>query len=443
MNFVIIWGISDNGARDTSEHPFPTGTAMKILQIATLNRPIHQDLGYGPIETVIYNLDKGLTERGHQSIVACSGDSRIVGEKHTTIENGFAEYWSTNTHAQQEFMDRHVANSLRRAQRGDIDIIHMHDPVMMKHVFEGLRQKPIPIVMTLHVPADEQGMFRQWNESLTPSSSAYFVPISEYQRGEHDGFVNMEKVIHHGIDIDDFPFEDGPGSHDYLFSIGRITEDKGQDMAVEIAKNTGSQLILAGNVQNKPEDRAFFKKLEESIDLVADASAPLSDDLYYTKVMKPILDSGKQIIYIGEVSSAQKKLWYGHARATLFPIRWGEPFGLVLVESMACGTQVAAFRRGSVPEIVTHGKTGFVSNSMKEMVEAVRMIDRIDRGECRRHVEKNFSIASMARKYSALYQQIADDRLDRPRRVPEARPEEFSYRQHGSEISRALPTDLG
>ena len=416
---------------------------MKILQIATLNRPIQEDLGYGPIETVIYNLDKGLTELGHQSIVACSGDSRIVGEKHTTIEKGFAEYWSTNTRAQREFMSQHLANSLRRAQRGDIDIIHMHDSVMMKHVFDGLRQKPIPIVMTLHVAAEEKGMFRQWNESLTSSSSAYFVPISKYQRAEHRGFVNMRKVVHHGIDLNAFPFEDDPGRQDYLFSIGRITEDKGQDTAVEIAKNTGSRLILAGNVQNKPKDRAFFKKLEKSIDLVADASAILSDDLYYTKVMKPILESGKQIIYIGEVSSAQKKMWYRHARATLFPIRWGEPFGLVLIESMACGTPVVAFRRGSVPEIVIHGKTGFVSDTMKEMMEAVRMIHQIDRGECRRHVQKNFSIASMARKYSTLYQRIADDPSDRPWRVPQARPEEFPHRPHGPEISRALPIDFG
>jgi glycosyltransferase involved in cell wall biosynthesis len=383
---------------------------MKILQIATLNRPIHQDLGYGPIETVIYDLDKGLTGLGHQSIVACSGDSDIVGEKFTTIEKGFAEYWSTNSRAQREFMDEHMVISLRRAQRGDIDIVHMHDSVMMKHVFNGLQRKPVPIVMTLHVPAEEKGMFKRWNESLTSSSSAYFVPISEYQKNEHRGFVNVQKVVHHGIDIDTFPFEKDPGTQDYLFSIGRITEDKGQDMAVEIAKNTGSRLILAGNVQNKSKDRAFFKKLEESIDLVADASPHLSGDLYYRKVMKPILESGKQIIYIGEVSRTQKIMWYRHARATLFPIRWGEPFGLVLIESMACGTPVAAFRRGSVPEIVIHGKTGFVSGSMKEMTEAVGMIHQIDRGECRRHVEKNFSIASMARKYSELYQQIVNER---------------------------------
>ena len=410
----------DNGTRhapspqqrrpDIKEASFPTGTSMKILQIATLNRPIQQDLGYGPIENVIYNLDKGLSELGHQSIIACPGDSCIVGEKYTTIERGFAEYCSTKTRAQQEFMGQHMASALHRAQRGDIDIVHMHDPVMMMQIFKGLLHKPAPIVMTLHVPANEKGDFKRWNETLPPSSNAYFVPISDYQKTEHRGLVGMQEVIHHGIDLNAFAFESDPGPPDYLFSIGRITEDKGQDTAVEIAKSTGSQLILAGNVQNKPKDRAFFKKLKKSIDLVVDASAPLYGDTYYRKVMKPILESGKQIIYIGEVSSTQKNMWYRHASATVFPIRWGEPFGLVLIESMACGTPVLAFHRGSVPEIVIHGKTGFVSNSMKEMVEAVRMIHRIDRSECRRHVQNNFSIASMTKKYSKLYRRIVDER---------------------------------
>ena len=110
------------------------------------------------------------------------------------------------------------------------------------------------------------------------------------------------------------------------------------------------------------------------------------------ELAQPILDSDKQIIYIGEVSSAQKKLWYQHARATLFPIQWGEPFGLVLIESMACGTPVVAFRKGSVPEIIIHGKTGFIVDSIDEMAEAVKAIDLIDPSDCRKHVKDNFSI---------------------------------------------------
>ena len=383
---------------------------MNVLHIATLNRPIRQDLGYGPIETVIYNIDKGLHTLGHRSIVACSGDSHVVGEQYTTIETSFSEYWSKNTHEQRTDMRRHLVRSLQRAQKGDIDVIHLHDAFMVEYIFKEVCKSPVPVVMTLHVPAHDKGPFKRWNESLSSSSSAYFVPISEYQRKQHRGLVNGQKVIHHGIDVEDYPFKSHHGKLDYLFSIGRITQDKGQDKAIDIAKKTGSRLILAGNVQNKAKDRAFFKRLEQSIDLVTDAGNPFTGSDYYENVMKPILDSDKQIIYIGEVDSAQKKLWYQYARATLFPIQWGEPFGLVLIESMACGTPVLALNNGSVPEIVMHGKTGFVVDSIEAMIGAVKAIHLIDPSDCRRHVKDNFSIASMARKYSDLYQWIADER---------------------------------
>lgn len=383
---------------------------MSVLHIATLNRPIRQNLGYGPIETVIYNIDKGLHRLGHRSIVACSGDSRVAGEKFTTIEKSFSEYWSKNTKVQRENMRRHLVMSLQRAKRGDVDIVHMHDAVMAEYIFKGVCKSPVPIVMTLHVPAEDEGPFKLWNESLVSSSLAYFVPISEYQKKRHHGLVNGQNVIHHGVDVDDYPFETCPEKHDYLFSIGRITPDKGQDKAIEVAKKTGSRLIIAGNVQNKVKDREFFKKLEKSIDLVAEAGWHPARSDYYAKIMKPILDSGKQIIYIGEVDSAQKKLWYQHACATLFPIQWGEPFGLVLIESMACGTPVLAFRKGSVPEIIIHGKTGFIVNSISEMVKAVEKASVLDPRDCRKHIKDHFSIDSMAGKYSALYQKIVGER---------------------------------
>jgi glycosyltransferase involved in cell wall biosynthesis len=383
---------------------------MNVLHVATLNRPIRQDLGYGPIETVIYNIDKGLNGLDHHSIVACPRDSFVVGEQFTTIEKSFSEYWSKNTRTQRDNMRSHLVMSLQRARKGDIDIIHMHDAAMAQYFFKGVRKNPVPIVMTLHVPAKDEGPFKRWNESLNSSSGVYFVPISEYQKNQHRGLVNLQKVIHHGIDVEDYPLHSDRGKQDYLFSIGRITQDKGQQKAIEIAKKTASRVILAGNVQNKDKDRAFFKKLRRSIDLVTDAGKPFIGNDYYEKVMKPILDSDKQIIYIGEVDSTQKKLWYQHARATLFPIQWGEPFGLVLIESMACGTPVLAFNKGSVPEIVVHGKTGFVVDSIDDMPKAVTAIHNINANDCRRHIKDNFSITSMAGKYSKLYQWIVNER---------------------------------
>jgi glycosyltransferase involved in cell wall biosynthesis len=303
-------------------------------------------------------------------------------------------------------MHKHLVLSLERAKQEDIDIIHMHDAIMVEYIFKGVVKSPVPIVMTLHVPAAEKVSFKRWNESFIPSSKVYFVPISEYQRKQHEGLINAQEVINHGIDVEDYPFRSNPGEQEYLFSIGRITQDKGQDKAIEVAKRTGSRLILAGNVQNKEKDRVFFKKIEKSLDLVTDAGKPFHGSEYYEKVMKPILDSGKQIIYIGEIDSDQKRLWYRHAQATLFPIQWGEPFGLVLIESMACGTPLLAFNKGSVPEIVIHGKTGFIVDSIDEMTEAVKSLNLINPSDCRTHIKDNFSVASMAGKYSELYQQI-------------------------------------
>ncbi len=383
---------------------------MNILHIATLNRPIKPDLGYGPIESVIYNIDKGLHKIGHRSIIACSGDSQVFGEIFPTIKKSFSEYWSKDTHLQRKNTLKHLVMSLERANRGDIDIIHMHDAAMVEYVFDGVYENSVPIVMTLHVPAEDKGSFIRWRKTLTSSSNVNFVPISQYQRIQHKELINMHQVIHHGIDVEDYPFEKNFEKQEYLFSMGRITQDKGQDKAIEIAKKTGYRLVIAGNVQNKTKDRDFFKSLRKDIDLIIKGDKPFTGDEYYRKVIKPTLDSNKQIIYIGEVNNAQKKLWYQYAKFFLFPVQWGEPFGLVLVESMACGTPVIAFDKGSVSEIVVHGKTGFVVNSIAQMAMAVKSKKDINSSDCRKHVKDNFSIASMSQEYSNLYHRIIKKR---------------------------------
>ncbi len=379
---------------------------INVLLVATLNRPVRSDLGYAPIETVIYNIDKGLHNLGHRSIVACSGDSKVTGEQFVTVKRSFGEYCSEDSPEKRKSIRLHLFKALERAGKGDIDIIHLHDAAMVECIYKGIFKSPVPIVMTLHVPAQDRGSFKQWSKSLTSSSGVYFVPISKYQKRQHHGLVNTMNVIHHGIDVENYPFKSEMDKESYLFTIGRITKVKGQDIAIKVARKTGSKLIIAGNVQNKAKDRKFFEKLKKSIDLCVDAGKYPADNDYYEKVMKPLLDCDKQIIYIGEISREQNKLWYLHARATLFPIQWGEPFGLVMIESMACGTPILAFRKGSVPEIVVEGKTGFVVDSMGGMIEAVKHIDSIDPCVCRKHVQDNFSVISMAQKYSKLYQWI-------------------------------------
>lgn len=381
---------------------------LTVLQVATINKPIKPDLGYGPIETVIYNIDKGLRSLGHRSIVACSADSCVTGEQYVTVQRSLGDYVRESTPEQTKIVKMHLSKALERAEMGDIDIIHMH--AWLDYIYDGVFSPLLPIVMTLHVPAEDTGIkkdcYQRFNTMQNPSM--HFVAISKYQKQEYNGLANII-TIHHGIEMQDWHFKEKPVKDNYLFTIGRVTPVKGQDKAIEVAKKTGSKLIIAGYVQNKPADQEFLESLRGSIDLFVDIAEHPADKDYYEKVIKPLLDCDKQIIYIGELNREQKKQWYGHARATLFPIQWGEPFGLILIESMACGTPVLAFGEGAVPEIVVDGKTGFVVNSLDDMIGAVDRIDSIDPRECQRHVQNRFSVTSMAQKYSELYQQILDE----------------------------------
>ena len=379
-----------------------------MLQVATINKPIKRDLGYGPIETVIYNVDKGLQSLGHRSIVACSADSCVAGEQYVTVRRSLGDYVRESTLEQIKIVKMHLAMALERTRKGDIDVIHIHG--WLDYIYAGVFSPSLPVVMTLHVPARDSWIEKDCHHRLNTmqNPSLHFVAISEYQKQQYSGLTNIE-TVHHGIEMQDWQFKEWPDRDSYLFTIGRVTSVKGQDKAIEVAKKTGSKLIIAGCVQDKPEDREFFEGLKGSIDLFADIAKHPVDRNYYENTIRPLMDCDKQVIYIGELNSAQKKQWYRHARATLFPIQWGEPFGLVLIESMACGTPVLAFREGSVPEIVEDGKTGFVVDSLSEMIDAVARIDSIDPRQCRKHVQNRFSITSMARKYSDLYQHILDE----------------------------------
>jgi glycosyltransferase involved in cell wall biosynthesis len=382
-----------------------------VLHVSTINHPIRPNLSYAPIETVIYNIDKGLSALGHRSIVACSGDSRVAGEQHITVNFSIGDYCSDKTPAYLNIIEEHITSAISRIMVGDIDVIHMHDADAVEIMHDYASNLNVPIVMTLHVSARDSllhGTYQRWCNPLS-SPLVYCAAISGYQKEQYSPLLNTSTVIHHGIGTDEFPVKDSPKKDSYLFTIGRITPDKGQDKAIEVAKRTGAKLIIAGCVQNKVADREFFASIKDSIDLTVEAGKYPVDNNYYDRIIKPLLDSDKQIIYIGELTSEHTKQWYLHARATLFPIQWGEPFGLVLIESMACGTPVIAFNEGSVPEIIVHGKTGFVVNSMDDMIGAVEHIDDIKPNECRRHVQTNFSITKMASKYSALYQQAICD----------------------------------
>lgn len=386
---------------------------LTVLHIGTINKPITHANGYGPIETVIFNLDKGLHTLGHRSIVACSADSAVTGEHYATVDMSLGDYCRTGTPEAQAQIDLHLARAMDRARRGDIDVIHMHE--WFERVYTGSFAPPAPIVMTLHVPGNRSGIseFRSLNPRAFSASPPLLTPvaISNYQRQQYSDLLPVATTIPHGVAVDEYLFKPEPNTGTYLFSIGRLTEDKGQDVAIEVARKSGARLILAGCVQDKDADRAFFARLVPSIDLVVDLSDRPVTGRYFEDVMQPLLASDKQVIYVGELSADAARQWYRHAEATLFPIRWGEPFGMVLIESMASGTPIVAFDRGSVPEIVRDGTTGFVVRSVEEMVAAVGRLPQLDRAASWQHVEANFSVDRMASAYAALYRQVAATRV--------------------------------
>ena len=250
----------------------------------------------------------------------------------------------------------------KEALESKFDVLHIH-PVDRALPLAYAARK-VPTVYTLHDPIYP---WRAEMFKMFASPNQYYISISDAQRVPAPDF-NYLATIYNGIDLADIPFSEKHG--DYLLFVGRITPEKGVAEAVEVARKTGEKLFILG---------------------------PETTGSYWEEKIKPYL--GDQIRHIGVVSRKELYEYYKNAKATLVPIQWEEPFGLVMIESMATGTPVIAFRRGSVPEIVIDGKNGFIVNTVEEMAEATKKIGRIDRNLCRAHIEQNFDLKRMIDRY--------------------------------------------
>lgn len=257
----------------------------------------------------------------------------------------------------------------KEALEGKFDILHIHPVDRALPLAQAIRN--IPTVYTLHDPVSpwRAEVFRMF-----ASPNQHYVSISDAQRVPAPD-LNWLSTIYNGIDLVDIPFSEKHG--DYLLFVGRITPEKGVAEAVEVARKTGEKLFILG---------------------------PMVTGSYWEEKIKPYL--GDQIRHIGVVPRKELYEYYKNAKATLIPIQWEEPFGLVMTESMATGAPVVAFRRGSVPEIIDHGKTGYIVESVEEMADALKKIDRIDRRECRKRVEENFTTEHMVDRYEKEFLKI-------------------------------------
>ena len=344
---------------------------MRIAQIASLWERVPPP-AYGGSELVVSLLTDELVRRGHEVTLFASGDSISLAKLESIHPRALRLDPVVKEHSLYEMLQLYRVYE----QAQEFDIIHSHIGCAAL-LCASLVQTPT--VHTLH------GVFTNDNEKLFRYAHRQpYVSISDAQRELRLG-LNYIATVYNGIDLTTHKFYIQPKNPPYLAFLGRISPEKGTHLAIAIAKRSGWQLKMAGKV-----DRV--------------------DVEYFEQEIKPHLD-GKQIEYLGEANHAQKNVLLGGAVATLFPITWREPFGLVMVESMAAGTPVLAMELGSTSEVIVAGKTGFLCHSIEECVAALERVAQLDRSACREHVLNNFSVKKMVNGYEAVYQQILTERF--------------------------------
>jgi glycosyltransferase involved in cell wall biosynthesis len=349
---------------------------MKISVIAPPWIPIPPP-GYGGIELVIYNLVEGFTKLGHEVILYAPEGSKVScklvqGPGQTgkitlnSSEEDKAKLWNSS-----------ITFAYNASKDANVDIIHDHT-LFLTDV------NNIPTAHTMHGPAVEWLVELCANLSSNPKN--HLVAISDRQKElylEASDKLNIAGTVHNCVDTENFEWT--KDKEDYFFFAGRANWEKGLDIAVRAASKSKVDLIMAVKM-NEDFEKEFFKK---EIQPVMDNYPDDCKLTLHEEISRELLDS-----------------LYLKSKGTLFPSQWEEPFGLVMIESMARGTPVIAFNKGAAPEIIVHGKTGFIVETEEEFTAAIKKIDTIDPEACRRHVEENFSQAKMCQDYLAVYEKI-------------------------------------
>ena len=358
---------------------------MRIAMLAPISWPLPPS-GYGPWELVAYNLTEELVKLGHDVTLFAAGGSTSSADVVVTTPHALAAWPEAQRNRERRFDsttgllegppdDRvleqlHIATCMERAAKGEFDVVHSHLHV---HALMFARLIPCPLVTTLHGSA--------WVHPIHPALTAFkeqpFVSLSDAER-QFLPELNYVATVHNGIRLENFPFE--PVKDDYLLFAGRLSPEKGADVAIEIAKRSGRRLVMAGLIERQYRD-------------------------FFDEKVKPHID-GQEVEYVGLLSQKELAPYYRKAAAVLFPINWCEPFGLVAVEAQASGTPIIATRFGALPEIIREGETGFVVDSIDQAVLAVEKLGAISPEACRTNAETRFSAATMARGYETVYMSL-------------------------------------
>lgn len=353
-----------NQEHQHQSNPF-TGEAMKIAQVSPLYESVPPRF-YGGTERIVSYLTEELVRQGHDVTLFASGDSETSATLIPCSKNSLRLDETCFDPIPHHLIMLEKVFSMAR----QFDIIHFHTEYLH---YAAARRCGLAHVTTLHGRLDIPDLVPLYREY----SEIPLVSISDAQRAPLP-WANWQGTVHHGLPLDLLPFY--PDGGDYLAFLGRISPEKGLDSAIDIARQSSMNLKIAAKVDKNDRD-------------------------YYDSKIKPLID-GQAVEYLGEITEEEKKAFLGNAAALLFPIEWEEPFGLVMIESMACGTPVIAFARGSVPEIVRDGISGYVVRDVKGAVSCVEKTVSLSRLHCRRHFEEHFVAARMAEDYVAIYEQM-------------------------------------
>ena len=352
-----------------------TKLPLRIAQVAPLWYSVPPK-GYGGTELIVSRLTENLIKRGHQLTLFAAGNSKTNGKLISVVKKNLRKLGVPYLHDGYNILN--LIEAFSRAKEFDILHTHIdvHDPIFRA-------KSPVPTIATLHNP------FWPKTEKRGGEWYAYFgrvllynrfpglpyIAISNSYKKQCPAMIKFVKTIYHGVDAKSLKFN--PKGGDYFVWLGRFSPNKGIHIAIEIAKRFGLKLLIGGKAVS-PEDEKYF-----------------------SQKVKPFLT--RKIQFVGEIKTdAEKSDFLGSAIAFLYPLQWEEPFGITMIEAMACGTPIIAFNRGSVPEIVKDKKTGFVVNSEKEMIEAIKKISNIDRRKCRKFFERKFTVEKIILDYEKL-----------------------------------------
>ena len=339
---------------------------MRVGLIAPPWTPIPPPL-YGGIELVVDQLARGIQAAGHEVLLYTTGDSTCPVPMQWVLPE------AEGMRIGMAVPEMHHALAAYEAVQ-DCDIVHDHT---IFGPFHAEHYPNLPVVTTIHGPfnADLTFLYERFADRVP------VIAISHAQRRAAP-HIPVARVIHHGVDASQFPVGDGLGDQDgpYVLFLGRMAADKGAHRAITAARKAGLRILLAAKMREAGERQFFAEEVE------------------------PLL--GDDSVYLGEVSHERKLELLAGASALVFPIRWNEPFGMVMIEAMACGTPVIAYPEGAAPEVVDDGTTGFLCDSEEEMAEAIGRIGDIRREDCRRSVETYFSTERMVAEHIELFETL-------------------------------------